>query len=237
MMAPSIRPLDAPEARTQAVIFDLDGVLVTTDELHYRAWKLLADELGIPFDRTINMRLRGVGRMESLGVILERAPRPFSAGEKSQWAARKNEFFVRSLAELTPADVLPGVSALLAQLREWDVRFAVASASRNARAILKRTGLSNHFAVCVDGHDVSRSKPDPQGFLLAAQRLGVRPAHCVVLEDALAGVEAARRAGMSWVGIGTAEQLPGVLPRVASLDVPALRDMLASACQQTRAAR
>jgi beta-phosphoglucomutase len=194
----------------RGVIFDLDGVLVTTDELHYRAWKRLADGEGIPFDRAVNERLRGVSRMESLEILLERSPRTYTSEQKAILADRKNAAYRESLHALTPADVLPGAREMLAELRRRGVRTAVGSSSRNAPLILERTGLGDSLDVVVDGNDISRSKPDPEVFLLAAERLGLSARECLVVEDAVAGIEAGRRAGMAVFGIGTPEKLPGV---------------------------
>jgi beta-phosphoglucomutase len=194
----------------RGVIFDLDGVLVSTDELHYRAWKQLADAEGIPFDRRINHRLRGVSRMASLEIILERASRAYSAAEKSAMADRKNASYRELLETLTPADALPGARELLDALRVRGIKMAIASSSRNTPRILERLGWSGAFDAVADGNDIARSKPDPEVFLLAAQRLGVPPTDCLVVEDAAAGIEGARRAGMAVFGIGTPETLPGV---------------------------
>jgi beta-phosphoglucomutase len=203
--------------QVDAVIFDLDGVLVTTDELHYRAWKEMAEGEGIHFDRQINHRLRGVSRLESLEIILERAARAYTSAEKQALAQRKNTRYVALLAALSPEDVLPGARPLLDALRARGVRLAMASSSRNARTILERVGLVGEFEACVDGNDVTRGKPDPELFLTAAQRLGIPPGRCLVVEDALAGVEAARLAGMAAFGIGTPGSLPGVTRLARSL--------------------
>jgi beta-phosphoglucomutase len=198
------------ERRIDAVIFDLDGVLVATDELHYRAWKRLAEEEGIEFDRAVGPRLRGVGRMESLEIVLEGTAKSYSAEQKHRLAERKNALY-RELAQgLGPGDVLAGVVRLLGELGARGVKVAVASSSKNARLILERTGLAGRFDAIVDGNDTDRSKPDPALFLLAAGRLGVPPSRCLAVEDGLSGLESARRAGMAVVGIGVAGQLPGV---------------------------
>lgn len=212
----------------RGVLFDLDGVLVTTDEFHYRAWQRLADEEGIYFDRAINERLRGVSRMESLEILLARSTRTYSPQEKQALADRKNSAYRESLKSLTPSDVLPGVREMLTGLRSRGIRLAVGSSSRNAPLILERTGLYGAFDVVVDGNDIRRSKPDPEVFLLAAERLGLAPRECLVVEDALAGIEAARRAGMRVLGIGTPESLPGVRPVVAGLAVIDPDDLLAA---------
>ena len=194
----------------RAVIFDLDGVLVTTDEMHYRAWKQLADEHGIPFDRGTNSRLRGVSRMESLEIMLERADRPYTPEQKLEMAERKNDCYRRLLADLTPNDALPGAREMLAELRNRGILIAIGSSSKNAPTILERVGLNGLIDALVDGNHIKASKPDPEVFLLAAKALGVAPEECVVVEDAAAGIEAARRAGMAVFGIGEPGSLPGV---------------------------
>jgi len=201
----------------EAVIFDLDGVLVRTDGLHYLAWKQIADAEGIEFDERINDRLRGVSRMESLEIILERAHRPYSSAEKLAMADRKNAIYRNLLLGMGPDDVLPGAGEMLAALRARGTRIAVGSSSRNARTILERCSLANVFDAVVDGNDISRSKPDPEVFLTAAARLGIAPDRCLVVEDAMAGIEAARAAGMSFVGIGTPETMPAVQPLIRGL--------------------
>lgn len=201
----------------QGVIFDLDGVLVRTDGLHYLAWKQIADAEEIYFDERINDRLRGVSRMESLDIVLERARRSYTSAEKQAMADRKNTIYRDLLMGMGPGDVLPGVGSILDALRARDVRLAVGSSSKNAGTILDRCALTRLFDAVVDGNDISRSKPDPEVFLLAATRLGVPPARCLVVEDAVAGIEAARRAGMGYVGIGTPETMPGVSPLIGGL--------------------
>jgi beta-phosphoglucomutase len=181
----------------------LDGVLVSTDEFHYKAWKSLADEIGVYFDRTINERLRGVSRAESLEIILERAGAVYSAAQKAAMAEKKNEAYSEYIKSLTPNDRLAGVNETLAALKARGVQMAVGSSSKNARPILTRIGLGDFFGAVVDGNDITRAKPDPEAFLLAARRLGVPPGECLVAEDADAGVEAALRAGMRAAGIRT----------------------------------
>jgi beta-phosphoglucomutase len=188
----------------RAVIFDLDGVLVSTDEFHYRAWQRLADEEGIPFDREANNRLRGVGRMQCLEIMLERSPRSYTPNEKATLADRKNRYYRESLKALSPADVLPGAWEVLRGLKARGVKVAVASSSRNAPEILRRTGLAGVPDATADGNDITRSKPDPEVFLVAAARLGVAPAECLVVEDAASGVEAAAAAGMPCLAVGAA---------------------------------
>lgn len=207
----------------KAVIFDLDGVLVSTDELHYLAWKRLAEELGIAaFTRADNARQRGVSRMASLEVVLEKTDRVFSDAEKLTLAECKNGYYVNSLTSLTPASLLPGARETLERLRAEGIRIALGSASKNAPAILERTGLASLFDAIADGHDVNRSKPDPQVFLVAAQKLGLPPEDCMVAEDADAGVEAARAAGMTVLAVGDAAHNPRATHAAQNLADPGL---------------
>ncbi|MEW6071845.1 MAG: beta-phosphoglucomutase [Planctomycetota bacterium] len=216
-----------PVQRLGAVLLDLDGVLVTTDRLHFAAWSRLAAREGIPFDWETNHRLRGVSRRESLEIVLERAERAYSEAEKEKMLAFKNGLYVESLGGLTPADVLPGARELLEELRGTGIPAAIVSASRNAALILARTDLAGRAAVLVDGGDVERSKPDPEAFLLAARRLGVDPAACLVVEDAPAGLEAARRAGMASLAVGDRRRHPEALRVVVGLDELSLADLRA----------
>ena len=179
----------------RAVIFDLDGVLVRTDQAHDKAWRALAVRLGIPFDGRAAARLRGVSRMEALDIVLEGCGRSFTPAEKEALAAEKNERYRALIAEMTPADVAPDTTVTLKALRERGLLLAVASSSKNARFILERTGLTPYFHAVVDGTQIARSKPDPEVFLKAAQALGVSPAEALVVEDAAAGVRAARCGG------------------------------------------
>ena len=188
----------------KAIIFDLDGVLVYTDRFHYQAWKRLADRLGIYFDETINNRLRGVSRMESLNIVLEGADRGFSPEEKEHLAAEKNEQYRTLLATMTPADVLLSVRETLTELRRRGYRLAIGSSSKNTKYILERVSLTDFFDAVSDGTNTSRSKPDPEVFLKAAEYLGEAPERCAVIEDAFAGIDAAKAAGMWAVGIGDA---------------------------------
>jgi beta-phosphoglucomutase len=193
-------------AHLRGVIFDLDGVLVRTDRFHYQAWKELADRLGLPFDEERNHALRGVSREESLRRIYGDRPLPPPEEFRRQCDA-KNDRYVELIGHMTPQDVLPGAVELLDALRSAGIRAAIASASRNCRTVLRRTGLDAHCDAVVDGNDATASKPDPAGFLLAAARLGCPPADCVGVEDAESGIEAIHRAGMPAVGIG--EQAAG----------------------------
>jgi len=187
----------------RGVIFDLDGVLVSTDALHYRAWKHLADDLGIPdFTERDGARQRGVSRMESLAILLEKSPRTFSPEEKAAFAARKNGYYVDSLKALDASALLPGALETLRLLRDRGVRTAIGSASKNAPAIVEKTGLSGRFDALCSGLQVVKSKPDPEVFVKAADMLGLPYGRCLVVEDAKAGVVAAHRAGMTALGVG-----------------------------------
>lgn len=214
--------------RIEAVIFDLDGVIVSTDECHFRAWKQMADEEGIPFDRQINERLRGVSRMESLGIVLERAERAYTDEEKVSLAARKNEYYRQLLANLTPADVLPGAKQIVRNLRLRGARTAIGSSSRNAPLILEKTGCEGLFDAVADGNGISRSKPDPEVFLLAARLLNIEPRRCAVVEDAFAGILAAKAAGMKAIGVGCAQSCDLADDTAAGLDEMSAERLLAS---------
>ena len=186
----------------KAIIFDLDGVLISTDELHYRAWKALAGRLGVPFDRAKNDRCRGISRMASLDIVLEDAPTAYTQAERETFAAEKNETYRAMLASLTPADTLEGVLPTLAELRRRGYRLALASVSKNAPLILERTGLDRYLDAVADGNCITRSKPDPEVFLKAAEKLGMACESCAAMDDALAGIEAGRAAGMLTIGFG-----------------------------------
>ncbi|MEM1060239.1 MAG: beta-phosphoglucomutase [Verrucomicrobiota bacterium] len=191
-------------SKLEAVIFDLDGVIVSTDHYHYLGWKRIADEEGIPFDEKKNDRLRGVSRMESLEILLEPATRTYSEAEKTELATRKNDVYRDLLRQLKPGDTLPGAIELCDALRAAEVKLAIGSSSRNSPAILEYLGLDGYFHATADGNDIRNSKPDPEVFLLAAERLGVAPAAALVVEDAEAGVSAAVNGGFKCLAVGAA---------------------------------
>ena len=186
----------------QGICFDLDGVLVQTDNLHYLAWKGLADRLGIPFDRAQGDRCRGISRMESLEIVLEHTDHIYSAEEKERFAQEKNEAYRAMLARLSPSDLPTDVLPTLRELRRRGYRLALASGSKNAGLILARTGLGTYLDAAADGNHITRSKPDPEIFLTAAQMLGLPPERCAAVDDAVAGIQAGRAAGMVTVAIG-----------------------------------
>ena len=192
----------------QAIIFDLDGVLLSTDELHYAAWKSVAEELQIPFDRQVNNRLRGVSRMASLDIILENGGLILSPAEKEAVATRKNDRYRALLITLTPDSVSPEVRKTLSALKERGLRLAVGSSSKNTKLILSQTDLGRYFDAVSDGTNITRSKPDPEVFLKAAAFLGLPPSACAVVEDAVAGIDAANAGGFLSIGLSNASAYP-----------------------------
>lgn len=202
----------------QGIIFDLDGVLLSTDEMHYEAWKSVADELSIPFDRTVNNRLRGVSRMESLEIILERSSQTFSPEEKEILATRKNDRYRTLLGSLTPDAVVPEVRNSLSELKAMGLKLAVGSSSKNTKLILSLTDLEHFFDAVSDGTNITRSKPDPEVFLKAAEFIGLTPADCAVVEDATAGIDAAIAGGFTSIGIGDAAAYEKTEIRIQSLN-------------------
>lgn len=196
-------------APIEAVIFDLDGVLTDTAEMHFQAWKRLADELGLPFDRATNRRLKGVDRMRSLEILLEAAGETRTDDQRQQLAARKNGYYTEALADLTPDQLLPGARRVLDDVRAAGLRTALASASRNAPTILERLGITEHFDFIADPAGVEHGKPHPAIFEAAARGLDAEPQACLGIEDAAAGIAAIKAAGMTALGIGDRRELPG----------------------------
>ncbi|MEJ7645460.1 MAG: beta-phosphoglucomutase [Chryseolinea sp.] len=191
----------------KACIFDLDGVIVDTAQYHYLAWNRLAKEIGIPFTETDNERLKGVSRMQSLDIILELGGVTLSKVKKERLATEKNTWFVDYINRMAPDEIFPGIKTLLERLRKMGMKVALASSSKNANRVVQLLNIKNSFDVIVDGTMVVNSKPDPEIFLLAASKLRISPEHCLVFEDAEAGVEAALAAGMRCIGIGSPLQL------------------------------
>jgi len=208
--------------KLEAVIFDLDGVITDSAEFHFRAWKGLADRLGIYFDRQINERLKGVPRMDSLEIILEKdsISDRYSKEEKEALANEKNDEYVSLIKTITPDDMLPGMLELLSDLKARGIKTAIASASKNAPMIVDRLEVGNLFDFIADAGAIANQKPAPDVFLVSAENISVPPANCVGVEDAAAGIIAIKAAQMVAIGIGDKEILKGadmVLEKTADL--------------------
>jgi len=218
----------APVPDIHGFIFDLDGVLTNTAEFHYRAWQRLADEEGLPFDRQANEGLRGVSRRESLLLILGK--KHYSEAEIQEMMERKNRYYVASIQSITPKNLLPGGVDLLTQIRQAGMKIAIASASKNAKTVIEKLGIAHLVDAIADGYSVEHPKPAPDLFLYAAAQLGLDPAHCVVVEDAAVGIEAAIAAGMWAIGLGTSDRFGGsahiVLPNLTDVHLTNLQTQL-----------
>ncbi|NJB37552.1 beta-phosphoglucomutase [Croceivirga sp. JEA036] len=188
-------------------IFDLDGVITDTAELHFLAWKALADEMGWNFDREVNEKLRGVSRLDSIGIIMDHNAVNLPEKEVVELATKKNEIYVASLNQITPEDYLPGARELLTHLRQEGFKVALGSASKNSTKVLAQLDATKYFDVIGDGNSVSKSKPAPDIFLFGAEKLELKPEECVVYEDAESGVDAAKAGGFHAVGIGPKERV------------------------------
>ncbi|TAE30652.1 MAG: beta-phosphoglucomutase [Cytophagales bacterium] len=203
-------------------LFDLDGVIVDTAVFHYQAWRRMANQLGFDISHEFNETLKGISRMDSLNLILAHGGMSLSDDRKLELATQKNEWYLELVSQMTPDDILPGVTGFFHDLKKADhadgpITCALGSVSKNARLILERVGMINDFDAIIDGTKITNSKPHPEVFLKGAAELGLDPAQCVVFEDAVAGVEAAKRGGMFALGIGS----PDVLTQ-ADLVVPSL---------------
>ncbi|NOU81527.1 beta-phosphoglucomutase [Paenibacillus sp. LMG 31459] len=215
----------------KACLFDLDGVLVDTARYHYIAWRELAEELGFDFTEHDNERLKGVSRAASLNILLEIGGITLGEEEKARLAEQKNNRYVEYIAKMDSSEILPGALDFLKECREHSIKVALGSASKNAMTILNNTGLTPYFDAIIDGTHTSAAKPDPEVFLLGAQAVNIAPEHCVVFEDAEAGILAATRAGMRSVGIGSPETLGAanlVVPSLQQISVDALRESFAA---------
>jgi beta-phosphoglucomutase len=193
----------------QAFIFDLDGVITDTAEYHYLAWRALGEELGIPFTREFNEELKGVSRMDSLEKILALGSREndFSLIEKEALATKKNEHYVRLIANISPDDILPGIKDLITEIKAKGYRLGLASVSKNAFTVMDSLGLKGEFDIIVDAATIAKGKPNPEIFLTAAKLLNVDPSACIGIEDAAAGVDSIKDAGMFAVGVGSETSL------------------------------
>jgi beta-phosphoglucomutase len=210
-------------------IFDLDGVIVDTAKYHFLSWRRLANELGFDFTEKQNEQLKGVSRIRSLEIILQMGGIKANEKEKEALAGQKNHWYLEYIAAMNESEVLPGAGQFLAQLRSAGRKIALGSASKNARLILEKVNLMDQFDAVVDGNLVSEAKPNPEVFLKAAALLGLEPADCIVFEDAQAGIEAALRAGMFCIGIGSPDHLQQshmVLPGLSGLDFEVLENRL-----------
>lgn len=188
----------------KAVIFDLDGVIVSTDQYHYLAWKHIAENEKITFNEWINDQLRGISREQSLEIILKQSHKTYTKEEKEELLLLKNAYYLESIKSLTPDDLLEGIPELLGLLKDKGYKVAIGSSSKNAKTILSYVGLSDFFDAVSDGNNITKSKPDPEVFLKAADMLQLDPKDCVVVEDARVGIEAAKRANMLAYAIGDA---------------------------------
>ena len=205
-----------------AIIFDLDGVICFTDHYHYLAWKALADEIGAKFDESNGDRIRGVSRMESLEIVLEGYNGPaFSQEEKVAMATKKNDLYRSYLLTMTTADLSEEVKDTLNALRSKGLKLAIGSSSKNTPLILDRIGLGTFFDAISDGNNISRSKPDPQVFLMAAEMLKLDPRNCLVVEDAEAGIQAAISGGFDSAALG-----PAALCGKATYNMNSFKDLL-----------
>jgi beta-phosphoglucomutase len=212
----------------KACIFDLDGVIVDTAHYHFLAWKRLAHELGFELTPSDNEKLKGVSRKRSLEIILDLGKISLSEHEKELLANKKNSWFVDYLERMAPEEIFPGVKGLIAELRRQGMKVALASSSKNAKTVIKLLNIHDQFDVLVDGTMIEHSKPHPEIFQLAAKKLNLPPAECVVFEDAEAGVEAALAAGMKCVGVGSADQLGKanmVIPKTGEFQLSALKEL------------
>jgi beta-phosphoglucomutase len=213
----------------RAFIFDLDGVLTDTAEYHYRGWKRLADEEGLAFTREDNEHLRGIPRRESLMLIVR--DRVYPETKIHEMMERKNSYYLELIKEISPRDLLPGAKELLEEIRAAGLKNALGSASKNASEVVDRLGIRSLFDEISDGYSVERQKPAPDLFLHAARQLGLPPAECVVVEDAVAGIEAARAGGFHSIGLGPRERVGMAEAVFPSLKGVRLADLLRALAQ------
>lgn len=211
----------------KAVIFDLDGVLVKTDELHFKAWKAIGEEIGIyDFTKEDNIGQRGVSRMASLEVLLEKTDKEYSDDEKALLAEKKNTIYVQLLDDLSPEALLPGAEAFISYLKAKNIKIAIGSASKNTPVILEKVGIADKFDAVSCGLDTQKSKPDPEVFQVAARKLGIEPEFCLVVEDSDAGIQAAKSGGMCALAVGAARNNPLADYSAESLDKLNFNDIL-----------
>ncbi len=212
----------------QACIFDLDGVIVDTANSHYKAWKRLANELGFDLTPEQNEKMKGIGRMESLDMLLEIGNIEADKKEKKKLADLKNGWYRDYISEMQPDELLPGVIDFLEELTEENILIAIGSASRNAPTIVRQVQIGRYLDALIDGSKVTKGKPHPEVFLKAAEEMGVEPAHCVVFEDAQAGIDAARNGGMRTIGVGSQQVLHNadmIIPGLNEINLEKLRTL------------
>jgi kojibiose phosphorylase len=224
IISTSSQPSATDSNSIEGIIFDLDGVITDTSEFHYLAWKKLADEEGIPFDREANEGLRGIPRRQSLMAILQ--GRPATESQIQDMMERKNKYYIELMQSITPKDLLPGAAELLEELQAAGIKIALGSSSKNARTVIQRLGIEDKFVAIADGYSVENSKPAPDLFLFAAEKLGVSPQNCIVVEDATAGIEAGLAAGMKVVGLGPNERVGKAHIVLPSLENVTWKDLL-----------
>ncbi len=213
----------------KAVIFDLDGVIVDTAKFHFKAWKKLANDLGFDFTEEQNEQLKGVSRVESLKKILKWGNMELTEDEFKRQMALKNENYLSYVDQMEDDEILPGVSKVLDYLNENNIPYALGSASKNARAILHKINIYENFDAIVDGTDVSKAKPDPEVFFIAAKRLNVKPEECIVFEDSVAGIQAANNGKMLSIGIGdktTLKEADYVFANFTEIDIEFIENLL-----------
>ncbi|MDD3871493.1 MAG: beta-phosphoglucomutase [Bacteroidales bacterium] len=210
----------------KGLIFDLDGVVVNTAVYHFQAWNRLANSLGFEFTEEDNERLKGVSRMESLNILLEIGGLTLPTEEKLRLAAIKNEWYKEFINQMTASEILPGVTNFIDLVKSHGYQTALGTASRNASLILERIGMKKTFDAIIDGNQVTKAKPDPEVFLKASAALNLEPSQCVVFEDAIAGLEAAHRAGMKCIGVGdqkTLTEADRVIPGFVNVNLSLLQ--------------
>jgi len=209
----------------KAFLFDLDGVIVDTAIYHYQAWRAMANSLGFDISEEFNEKLKGISRMDSLDIILEHGNVELSDEKKIELATQKNTNYLQLVSKMTQADILPGVTDFFVQLKKENIKTALGSVSKNAGLILERIGMLGDFDAIIDGNKIIKGKPDPEVFLKGAEELGFSPAECLVFEDAVAGVDAAKAGGMKAIGIGKKEVLTKadiVLDNLVGVDIHTL---------------
>lgn len=212
----------------QACIFDLDGVIVDTANFHYKAWKRLANELGFDLTPEQNEKMKGISRMESLDMLLEIGNIEADRKEKKKLADLKNGWYRDYISEMQPNDLLPGVIDLMEELTEEHILIAIGSASKNAPTIVRQVQIGRYLDALIDGSKVTKGKPHPEVFLKAAEEMGVEPAHCVVFEDAQAGIDAARNGGMRTIGVGSQQVLQHadmIIPGLSEINLEKIRTL------------